>query len=78
MAKDRARALKKATEIIDEHFKKCPITKRKALFRELEAWADNDLSDEARDIFIEALYSAESTYETRLVLAVEKAVSNMK
>lgn len=77
MVKNRQRALKRAVEIIDEHFKKCPITRHKALFVELEAWANSDLTDEARDIFIEALYTAESTNDTRILLAVEKAVSKI-
>lgn len=73
----RAKLIKSFEKIIDDKFNACDITKHKRLFLSLEKWAREDLNDECCDIFLEALYNAKSTQDTRILLAVERGVSKI-
>lgn len=71
---NREKLLAKTTKYLDKQFKKVDITQRKALFLELKNWALSELNDEAQDLFLDALYSAPSTQDIQILLAVDKAV----
>ena len=77
MAK-RERLIKKIKKQINEDFEECPINKRKGLFIGLEEWGKGIENDEARDIFLTALYDAENTQDTQILLAVDKAVDKLQ
>ena len=75
MAQDkRETALNEAKEILKRAFERVAYKERKALFYELEAWANKELLGEPHDIFLEALYSDEISFDIRVVEAVKKAV----
>ena len=66
--------IKRFEKIIDDKVAKCPFDKRTELFEELENWAKSELNDECCDMFLEALYNAQSTQDIQLSIAVEKAI----
>ena len=64
-------------KLIDEKFAKCNFDDRQTLFVELEKWGKESLSEEACDMFLEALYNAKSTQDIQFDIAVEKAFESM-
>lgn len=56
--------------IIDNKFKECPLAKKKALFESLEKWGQTELDEKQSQLFLEALYDAESTQETQITIVL--------
>lgn len=66
--------IKKFEKLIDEKIAKCPFDKRTDMFLELEKWANKELNQECCDIFLTALYNAQSTQDIQITIAFEKAI----
>lgn len=75
--KTKKTAIKMAKMIVNGKFEKCPKEKKGELFLLLLDWAKDSLKGEQYEIFITALYEAESTQETQLELAIDRAVSHI-
>lgn len=76
--KSKKELVKECQKIIDDKMTALPITMRKKAYLELEKWANEELSEGAREIFLEALYSAKSTQDTRMLLSVERALGKLE
>lgn len=74
MAKQQKKEMEivaKFKAIIDSKFKECPLDKKKELFESLEKWAQTELDEKQSQLFLEALYDAESTQTTQIMLALD-------
>ena len=71
-------AIKQCEKIINEKFIKCSYADREKLFLSLEKWANDELGETQRKIFLTALYNAKETQETQLSLALTRALKNLK
>lgn len=69
-------AIKQLKKHIDEKFLKCPLMDRKQLFIELKEWGES--LGENGEIFLEALYQAESTQQTQLEIALDDALNKIE
>lgn len=69
--------VKRIEKLIDERFNQTPYQERTALFVMLEKWANNELNKECCDIFLTALYNAQSTQDIQIAMAFEKAVKRI-
>ena len=69
--------IKKFEKLIDEKFAKCPFDKRTELFEELENFAKNELHIKYCEIFLTALYNAQSTQDVQLTIGLEKAIERI-
>ena len=76
--KTKAELIKQFETTLNEKFSKCPITKRKALFRQLESWAYSELNQDCCELFIKALYNASGTADVRMEIAVENGLKKLK
>lgn len=70
-------AIKQCEKIINEKFIKCPYADREKLFLNLERWANDELGETQKEIFLHALYNAKETQESKIVLALRKALENI-
>lgn len=70
-------AIKSAKLIINGKFEKCPTERKPNLFLMLLDWAKDDLKGEQQEIFLTALYEAESTQEAQLELALDRGLSKI-
>jgi len=70
-------AIKMAKMIVNGKFEKCPKEKKGELFLLSLDWAKDSLEGEQYEIFITALYEAESTQETQLELAIDRELSRI-
>ena len=70
--------VKQCEKIINEKFIKCPYDDREKLFLNLEEWANKELGESQRKIFLTALYSAKETQDIQLSLALTRALKNLK
>lgn len=64
--------IKKFERLIDDKFNQTPYHERTALFVMLEKWANTELNKECCDIFLTALYNAQSTQDIQITIAFEK------
>ena len=69
-------AIKQMIKNINEKFSECPSKDRKKLFLELKEWGES--LGENGEIFLEALYQAESTQEAQLEIALEKGLKRIR
>lgn len=76
--KSKKELVKECQKIVDDKIMGLPITQRKKAYLELEKWANEELSEGAREIFLEALYSAKSTQDIRMLLSVERALGKLE
>jgi len=76
--KTKRELIKQFEKTLNEKFECCPITKRKALFKQLEEWAYSELNDQCCELFIEALYSAKATQPIKMEIGVEEALKKLK
>ena len=70
--------VKQCEKIINEKFINCPFNLREELFINLEKWANEELGETQKDIFLKALYNAKETQETQLLININKAINNIK
>ena len=80
MTKLQRAVLKAMKQDIKKAFEQCAINERKALFKELENWAKttHELSKEASELFIKALYECEATQGAQLECALDNALTRIK
>lgn len=75
--KTKQATLAEVTQLINKQFDKCPFIFRKALFINLEDYAQKSLGGEAQEIFLKALYEAERTQDIQILMIVDKAVGKI-
>jgi len=73
----RRLAVENMKKLIDEKFSKCKFDDREKLFDNLQKWAYESLSKEACEIFIEALYNADSTQDIQMTRTLTKALERI-
>ena len=81
MTKDQKKEMEivaKFKTIIDNKFNECPLNKKKALFESLEEWAKTELDEKQSQLFLEALYDAQSTQNAQLEIALDKALNKIE
>lgn len=71
-------AIKQLTKLIDEKFKNCNFDDRRQLFEDLQVWAKDNLGETQYELFIEALYNAQSTQDIQLTIGLEKALNKIE
>ena len=76
-SKDRKGALEGAKKILKDKLSKIPFSQRVEAFKRLEEWAYNELGEEEREIFLEALYDEDVSYDIQISIAVDKAVDDI-
>lgn len=69
-------AIKQMIKTINKEFLECPLMDRKKLFLELKEWGES--LGENGDIFLEALYQAETTQSAQLEIALEKGLKRIR
>ena len=69
-------AIKQLKTYINKKFEECPQVLREKLFIELEKWG-HDMGENGL-LFLEALYSAENTQETQMIIALNKGIKRIK
>ena len=70
-------AINNLKKLIDEKFKKCNFDDRRKLFEDLQAWAKDNLGETQYELFLTALYEAESTQDIQLTIGLEKALEKI-
>ena len=63
--------IKKFERMIDDKIAHCPFDERTDMFLKLEKWAKTELNEECCDIFLTALYNAQSTQDIQLTIGLE-------
>ena len=71
-------AINMQKRLIDSKFKECPKGKEKDLFLMLEEWGKEHLKDQQQEIFLTALYEAESTQSAQMELALDKGLEKIR
>lgn len=77
MTKQDKLCVQKIEATLQEKFAKCPIDKRPALFKKLEEWANKDLAERVRGLFLKALYECSATHEAQLCISLDNALNAM-
>lgn len=77
---EKNNTIKAMKSTITEAFERCAINERKALFKELKNWAKttHELSKEASELFIKALYECKATQGAQLECAIDNALTRIK
>ena len=58
---------------LKEGFSRCPdISTRKSLYKSLNEWGNIHLTDEAREIFFDALFSIEVSGDIQIEIQIDK------
>lgn len=70
-------AIKHCEKVINEKFKNLDFNARKELFKNLEEWAKKELGETQKEIFMKALYNAESTQDIRISIALTEAFNKI-
>ena len=73
----RKLAIENLKKLIDEKFENVNFDDRRTLFDNLQKWAKDTMSEEACEMFLEALYKAKSTQDIQLTIGLEKALERI-
>ena len=68
--------IKQLTKYINDKFVECPLLDRKKLFFKLKEWGES--LGENGELFLTALYQAESTKQTQLEIALDEALKKIE
>ena len=68
--------IKQMQKLINEKMQQCPFNDRKQLFTELEKWGQE--LGENGELFLTALYKAESTQQIQQEIALEKGLKRIR